>query len=106
MDENKLSATTIGFGLSVVITSVLSTLLMIVKETHEETVMAWMKKATPHHWITHGIIVVILFVVLGFLLGKMNGGKGIEIKSNALAGLLVAAAAASFVAISGFYLLE
>jgi len=106
MNGKNLSATTVGFGLSVVITSVLSTILMIIKETHEETVMAWMRKATPHHWITHGVIVVALFVVLGLLLSKTGGGKGVEMKSSLLAGLLAAAAALSFVAISGFYLLE
>lgn len=106
MEEKQLSGTTIGFGLSVVITSILSTLLVVIKESHEATVMAWMKQATPHHWITHGVIVVILFVVLGVLLSKLNGGKGIEMRLNVLVGLLVAAAAVSFAVISGFYLLE
>lgn len=106
MNGKQLSATTVGFGLSAVITSILSVLLVIIKETHEDTLMAWMKGATSHHWITHGIIDVVLFVVLGMALSKMNGGKGVEMKLNALVGLLVAAVVLSFVGVSGFYLLD
>ena len=106
MSEKHLSATTVGYGLSVIVTSIMSAVLMIIKETHEETVMAWMKKVTPHHWITHGVIAVLLFVVLGAVFSRMSGGKGIDMKPGVLAGLLVAVTVASFVAISGFYLLE
>lgn len=57
-----------GFALSLGITSVFNGLLVVVKETNEETVLAWLKAATGHHWVTQGIIDIAVFVVMGFLL--------------------------------------
>lgn len=105
MNGNKLSPRTIGFGLSMAITSVLSALLVVVKETNEP-LLAWMKGATSHHWITHGLIDVVLFVVLGVLLSKAGGGKGLAMKPGGVAGAIVAAVVVSFLVISGFYLFE
>ena len=103
--NGKLSGTTVGFGLSVVLTSIMSMLLVFIKETHEG-LLKWMAKATSHHWITHGVIVVALFIVIGLILSKLGGGKGIEMKTSALVGLIVAAVAISLLGISGFYLFE
>lgn len=106
MNGSQLSGRTVGFGLSVAITSILSTVLVLVKETHAQTVMTWMTNATTHHWITHGIIDVVLFVVIGLGLSKLNGGKGIEMKAGMLVALIVAALVASYAVTSGFYLTE
>ncbi|AGW90132.1 MULTISPECIES: hypothetical protein [Cupriavidus] len=69
--EVRLGKLTTSFGLSLGITSVLSALLVILKETNEQTVLAWMKAATGHHWITHGLLDVLAFVILGFALGRL-----------------------------------
>jgi hypothetical protein len=105
MNSSQLSPRTVGFGLSVAVTSILSTLLVIIKEMNEDTVLAWMRRVTPHHWITHGVMVVVVFVVLGVVLSK-QGGQGESMGPGRLAGIIFAAAAISFAAISGFYLLE
>ena len=52
MENSSLGKFTKSFGVSFAITSVLSALLVVLKESNEETVLAWMKSATRHHWTT------------------------------------------------------
>ncbi len=66
MTNSALDKTTIGFGLSAAVMSILNTLLVIVKES-SPPVLGAMARATGHHWTTHGIIVIGLFVLLGFV---------------------------------------
>ena len=94
-----------SFGLSFAITSLFSALLVVLKETSEHTVMAWMKAATPHHWITHTLLDLILFVVLGFALAKANNGQGITIAPDKLTSMIVGAFVVSGLIIAGFYLI-
>ena len=95
-----------SFGLSFAITSVISAILVILKESNEDTVLAWMKAATGHHWVTHGLINLILFVVLGWVLSRANKGQGIKISASGLVSSIVGAVIISGVLISGFYLLH
>jgi hypothetical protein len=95
-----------SFGLSFAITSVVSALLVILKESSEETVLAWMAAITGHHWITHGLINLILFVVLGWALSRTGKGQGVKISANGLVSCIVGAVIISGVLISGFYLLH
>jgi hypothetical protein len=106
MENTEIGKYTRSFGLSFAITSVLSALLVILKESNEETVLAWMKAATGHHWVTHGVINLILFVVFGWLLSRPKAGKGVDISANGLIGCIVAAIVVSAVLIGGFYLLH
>jgi hypothetical protein len=94
-----------AFGLSFAITSLFSVIVLILKETNEHTVMAWMKAATPHHWITHSLLDLIVFVVLGVALGKANNGQGLKIDSGRLTGFIVGAFILSGILIAGFYLI-
>jgi len=66
MANGTLDKTTVGFSLSAAVLIVFNTLLVIVKET-SPPILAAMARATGHHWISHGIIVIGLFVVLGFV---------------------------------------
>ncbi|MFA5904606.1 MAG: hypothetical protein WC836_11790, partial [Desulfobacula sp.] len=86
------------------ITSVLSALLVVLKETHEETVLAWMKSVTGHHWATHGIMNLIVFVVLGWILSRPGNGQGMKISANALVIAVVGAVILSEIIITGFYI--
>ena len=97
---------TVSFGLSLAVMSVLNGLLVIVKETHEDSVLALMKRLTPHHWITHGIFVIVAFVALGWLFSRANGGQGIQIPVPRLIALLVGAVVVGGALIAGFYLIE
>ena len=62
---------TVGFGISAAITIIFSTVLMILKEEFS-AVHTLMVTLSGHHWTSHGLIDVILFIVLGFVLSKKN----------------------------------
>jgi undecaprenyl pyrophosphate phosphatase UppP len=97
--EEPLGKYTVSFGLALAITVVFSAMLVVIKELSEKTVMALMKQPTGHHWITHTIIDLIIFVVLGFLLTK------VQISAKRLSWIIVGATVAGGVMIAGFYLL-
>jgi hypothetical protein len=106
MENTEIGKYTRSFGLSFGITSVVSAILVILKETNEETLLAWMKAATGHHWVTHGIFDLILFVVLGWALARPNGGKGVNLSTNGLISCIIAAVVVSGLLIFGFYILH
>lgn len=93
-----------AFGWSLAIVSVLSSLLVVLKQLHAPT-KAWMAAATGHHWITHGLIALILFVVVGVVLSKM-----VRVNSSAaldgLAATIAASTVVSGLILAGFFLLE
>ncbi len=103
MEHNEIGKYTRSFGLSFAITSVISALLVILKESNEETVLAWMKAATGHHWITHGLFNIILFTALGWALSRPNNGQGVKITANVLVICIASAVILSGLLIAGFY---
>ena len=103
---SKLENMHVSFGLSFAITSVVSAFLVILKESSEEGVLALMKAVTGHHWVTHGLINLILFVVLGWALSRANKGQGVKINANGLVSCIIGAVIISGVLIAGFYLLH
>ena len=104
MENTGIGKYTRSFGLSFAITSVLSALLVILKESNEETVLAWMKVATGHHWVTHGIFNLIVFVGLGWALSRLDNGQGLKITANILVICIVCAVFVSGLIITGFYI--
>jgi hypothetical protein len=106
MENSEIGKYTRSFGLAFAITSVFSALLVIIKESSEEGVLALMKAVTGHHWVTHGLINLILFVVLGWALSRPNGGQGVKMSTNALVACIAGAVVISGVLIAGFYILE
>jgi TRAP-type mannitol/chloroaromatic compound transport system permease large subunit len=105
METNALGKYTTSFGVSLAITSLVSALLVVVKEMSEDTVLALMKRITFHHWFTHSLLVLILFVVLGWVLARTNGGQGVNMTVNRFIGVLVGAVVLSGIIIAGFYLI-
>ncbi|MGE5624941.1 MAG: hypothetical protein ACM3ZT_05280 [Bacillota bacterium] len=57
------------FGTSFAIMSVGSAVLAVVKD-HTPALNAAMKALMGHHWITHGVLVMLAFLILGFVLPK------------------------------------
>lgn len=106
MENSEIGKYTKSFGLSFAITSVVSALLVIIKESSEEGVLAWMKAITGHHWVTHGLFNLILFIVLGWALSRANKGQGMNLSANGLVSFIVGAVVISGVLIAGFYLLH
>lgn len=103
MATERISKYVSGFGLSFLVTSIASALLVIIKEENE-AVMAWMKAFSGHHWMTQGILIISLFTILGFVFSRIPLEKNnIEEKLTImiLSGVLVGA-----FLITGFFLLE
>jgi len=92
-----------AFGWSLALTSVLSALLVILKEKNAAT-MSLMKAATGHHWITHGITVLVVFVVLGLVLAKINSGEPATSKLNAVVIAIITSTVISGLILAGFNL--
>lgn len=91
-----------AFALSLAITSLLSALLVVIKEQNQETVLAWMKAATGHHWISHGILILIVFAVLGWALARLKLGAGLS--GNGLSAVISGSLVLSALIIAGYFL--
>lgn len=92
---------TSSFGLSLGLTSLFNALLVVIKETNESTVLAWMK-ALGHHWVTQGILDVIVFVALGLLLAKM--GESWRRQPNKVTAVAIGGVVVGGLIIAGFYI--
>lgn len=102
MKEIILGKYTVSFGLALAVTSLLSALLVVAKESNEATVLAWMKAASGHHWITHGVVDVVLFLVLGFVFAQ--AGWGARMSGTALATIIGISVLLSSLIIAGFFM--
>ena len=103
MTSTTLDKTTIGFGLSAAVMSILNTLLVIFKEL-TPPFKAGMASATGHHWTTHGAMVIVLFIVLGFVFSgvvKPESWSGEKLGKTILWAVIVAGGA-----LAAFYLLH
>jgi hypothetical protein len=88
-----------GFGISYAITSVLSALLVVWKES-SEAVHDGLAAITGHHWVTHGLLDVIVFLALGFILSR----RSIAMTGNALVTTIVGATVVSGLIIAGYFI--
>ena len=103
MGNTGLSKYTISFGLALALASVSNALLVVAKETIP-SVMARLQSMTGHHWISHSVVILVLFGAFGWILAQPNGGRGFEITVPRLIGLLVSGVVLSALIIMGFYL--
>jgi hypothetical protein len=99
-----LSKTARGFGVALVLAALANSLLVVVKEK-SPALQAEMKKLTGHHWITHAVAIVGLFLVSGWVCSRLNGGQGVRLAPGRLVVTLVAGVALASLIILGFYLL-
>jgi hypothetical protein len=100
-----LNAQTRAFGLSVAIVSVINALLVIAKETNEG-LLKFMKTTTVHHWVSHGIFNLVLFIALGLILAKSNNGQGPAIEDEKLLNVIAGGFLLGCALIAGFFLVE
>lgn len=103
MGNATIDKKTVGFGLSVAIMSILNSLLVIIKEMNPP-LKAAMAKALGHHWTTHGVIVLTLFVVLGLLFSAMV--KAENWNANKLCNSIVGSVILGGAGLAAFYLLH
>jgi len=91
---------TSAFGISFAITAILSAVLVVVKETSRGT-FDLLASMTGHHWVTHGVLQLIVFVLLGFVFLRTQPASGSRLVLY-VAGSLVLGS----IIISGFFLLH
>jgi uncharacterized transporter YbjL len=92
-------STTAGFGASYAITSILSALLVVLKESSEGVHDA-LTAVTGHHWVTHGLLDVIVFLVLGFILAR----RSLRMTSETLLATIVGSTVLSGLIIAGYFI--
>ena len=93
------------WGSSFVLICVINALLVVLKEL-SEGVHAGMARLTGHHWVTHSILMVILFILFGWLFGRMNKGEGIQLTVGRLITAILGGVIIGGLIIAGFNLIE
>ncbi len=97
-----------AFALALLMSAIIVTLingpLTIIKET--TPLKGALKAAFGHHWVGHGVILFIVFLVLTIALVPVYRGRGFSDRLFArLATLLAVSVVIMFVLILGFYLI-
>lgn len=71
--KTELDNVTVGFGIASVFAVVFNTVLTITKELYPP-LLAFMKSISilgvKHHWLVHGLAVMVLFYLLGWVFSK------------------------------------
>jgi hypothetical protein len=93
-----------GFGLSLVIIMIINGLLVIIKESSAGLMNA-MKGILGHHWTTHGVLLTILFFVLGLIFANVNSEGKWWSDAKKLSTAIIVASVLGVVLICGFYLI-
>lgn len=101
MRNAKMGRLGAGFGLSAIVTTLLNALIVVVKETNHH-VMNALKAWSGHHWVTHGAILIILFVILGIILSAANIGE--RLGPGTMFKLIIWSVIISGIVIIGFFL--
>ena len=85
----------VGFGLSAAITVLFNVILAFIKDSWP-ALNSFMASLTGHHWRTHGLADVILFVLLGwfFTTRGIPGGKLTTNSAITVSGAAIIASAA------------
>jgi hypothetical protein len=97
-----LSRTAAGFCAAAAITLAFNALLTIVKDA-SAPLHDFMQKLMGHHWTTHGVVILVVFFVLGWLLSRSEAVS--KLSDTALIGSLVAGALINGGAIALWFLL-
>ena len=106
MEENStyttpLNPVAVGFGVSGAFAIVFNTILTLVKESYP-AVNAAMKAALGHHWTTHGVLVVIVFLIFGWIFSRANFAR--TIRGTTLSTIIVCSTILSGLGLIGWFL--
>jgi hypothetical protein len=72
-----LSTTAAAFSVAAAITLVFNAVLTIVKDS-SEPLNNFMAGVLGHHWITHGVLIIVVYLVLGWVLTKSEVVRGLS----------------------------
>ena len=64
-----------------------------------------MKNLTGHYWVTHSAIVILLFLLCGWLFTLPNSGQGPKLAPSRLIGIIAGGVLLGGLIIMGFYLI-
>lgn len=95
-----VSQSTAGYGIAGAIAIILNTLLTVVKESYPPLLAAM--KSLAHHWVVHGVVIVLTFFVLGYILSKLPFAR--RMNGVTLAWWLSVATILGGVGLVGFFL--
>jgi hypothetical protein len=98
--NEKLSRSSAGFAMAVSVTVLFSTVLAWVKDAYKPLNL-FMNGIAWHNWITHGLVDLVLFIVLGLIFSKSNWAG--RIAPNRLITFLVMSVAAAGVGLFVWY---
>jgi hypothetical protein len=103
--QKTLDKVTAGFGLAVAISIIFTALLVVIKETNKG-LKDWFTTLLGHHWTTHGVITILLFVILGLLLSQLRIEENWGINARKLLIIIILSTILAGLIINGFYLLH
>jgi hypothetical protein len=92
-----------GFGLSFLIMSIASAILVILKEENK-ALLDGMKALMGHHWVTHGAFTIVLFLILGAVFSRLPMVK--DLTEKHLISMVLAGTIISGLILGGFFLIE
>jgi ABC-type Fe3+-siderophore transport system permease subunit len=99
-ENQALDNLSVGFAVSFLVASICNGLLIVAKENYAP-LKNWMKSLSGHHWITHGIFVIVLFIALGYIFSKTDMDKKID--ADKTSGLVIAGTVLGGLIIIGFF---
>jgi len=100
-DTETVSANVAGFGVSYAITCIVNAIVVVFKEAFP-AVHDFMTAITGHHWVTHGLLDLIVFVALGLYLSR---GEGLQMTGGAVVSKIVGGTVIGGLIIVGYFLL-
>ena len=104
MAENmEVDSLTANFTLSFFVVAIFNGLLVMWKETNEG-LLNWMKSVPPwhHHWATHGLILIILFLILGYVFELIKLDKTMKMTYPKMGWYLISGVLLCLLIIFGF----
>jgi uncharacterized membrane protein SirB2 len=99
-ENQALDRLSVGFGVSFLIASIFNGLLIVAKESYGP-LKDWMKSLSGHHWMTHGIFVIVLFIALGYIFSRTDLNRKID--ADRTSGLVIAGTVLGGLIIVGFF---
>jgi hypothetical protein len=103
-DSIALSKSTVSYGLSLAVVSVINGLLVVAKES-SPAVMSGMAHIMGHHWITHSTLMLVLFFAFAWIFGRANGSLGVQMTAPRFLTVMLSGIALGAAIIVGFYLI-
>jgi hypothetical protein len=100
-DSDRVSANVAGFGVSYAIACIFNAIVVVLKEAYP-AVHDGMAAITGHHWVTHGLLDLIVFIALGYYLSR---GEGLHMTGNTLVSWIVGGTVIGGLIIVGYFVL-